>query len=232
VNWYADVGTWGMLGNDSVGDCVPAAIMHCLQQISTYAGKPLNPSDDEAIALYSAVTGYNPDDPASDQGTYVMGPGGAMEWWHTHGVTCGGKQCKLESYLQITRINPTEWRQAIAIFGGILVGLSLPANVLASGLPPFLWNNPGGPVDGGHEVWVNGFTTTSHGYRTYDTVSWGGRYRLTEDFLEKTVAEVVVPYSPEAMNAMGTDGAGVNHDALVAAMASLKQSDHGPHAKA
>src|SRR5579872_5931442 len=76
--WYADIPSWGMLANDQARDCVEAAILHCIMQQDAYLhpGSGLVATSREALAFYSALTGYDPNDPATDNGSLVMGPKG------------------------------------------------------------------------------------------------------------------------------------------------------------
>src|SRR5208282_2013127 len=56
-------GDWGMDGNDSVGDCTCADPAHRLMIWSAQGtGKLVMPTAAETLALYSAITGYNPAD--------------------------------------------------------------------------------------------------------------------------------------------------------------------------
>src|SRR5580765_766860 len=51
---------WQILANDRLGDCAEAMWLHFIQAATANAGKPYTPTTDEAIQLYSAVTGYDP----------------------------------------------------------------------------------------------------------------------------------------------------------------------------
>lgn len=225
VDWGDAVQTWGMLGNDQAGDCVWAAAMHEAQQVSTYAGNPLNPTTEEAIKAYSDATGYVQGDDSTDNGTFVMGAGGAMELWHKNGITIGGKLNKCGAYLQIAQISPKEWMQAIYYFGGIMLGINLPKSIITADQTPFLWNDPGGPSAGGHEIWVNGYRPGANGMRVYSLISWGARYTMTEDFMEKVFQEAVTVYNPISINARGVDASGLNADEIVGTMNNLHGED-------
>jgi hypothetical protein len=205
-NWYADISDWGMLMNDTWGDCFEAAILHWIMEQSAYAGKPLVATNAEVLAFYS-YTGFDPNDPSTDQGTYGMGRGGAFDFWKVHGVMCGGQLDKVTAYMQIMRKDPIEWMQGINYFGGMLVGLQLPEAILAANTVPDVWYDYNGPVAGGHEILVNGYQTVGS-TRLYDLISWGAHYRATEDFLMHCVDETVVVVDPIMINAQGLDAAG------------------------
>jgi hypothetical protein len=224
-NWYADVEAWQMLSNDQVGDCVDAAAMHIILQQMTYTmapSKPLLPTDAEAIAVYSANTGYDPTNPSSDQGSYVLGPNGLMQYWLTHGITCGGILNKPTAFLQITRPNAVvEWQQAISLFGSLMIGMRLPDSIVSGDTVPYVWADPTGPIAGGHEILLVGYRPTSLG-TVYDLVSWGQLYRATEDFLLNTVDEAVCVIDPAFFGVTGLDPAGLDMAALTADMELLR----------
>lgn len=223
-NWYAAVQNWGMLLNDQYGDCVIAAAYHAILEMTTYAGNPIIPTDAEAEAAYSGATGFDPKDPSTDQGTVVMGHGGFMEYWTNTGLMIGGSKVnKLDAYFQITRMNAVEWMKAVHYFGGFMFGFNVPESIMAADQPPFVWNDPSGPFVGGHEVWVCGYETVGSGMVLFDLVSWGARYRMTVDFMEKVGAEIVVPYDSLSLNAQGLNGAGLTKDQLTADMSALRQ---------
>src|SRR5579859_6866009 len=102
ANSYAAVGEWFMLGNDLVGDCVEACIGHATLAATTYAGDEKVPTDAEALALYSDVTGYDPANPATDQGTIILGPGGAVNFWAKNGVVFGGVRSFAKGFAQVS----------------------------------------------------------------------------------------------------------------------------------
>src|ERR1700690_4287507 len=69
VYWeYGVKGPWGMLGNDRVGDCEIARIAHMLMLFTAHTGSMVIPTLDEVIAVYSAITGYDPATGANDNG--------------------------------------------------------------------------------------------------------------------------------------------------------------------
>lgn len=222
ANWWADVPVWGMLGNDSVGDCLDAAVLHMILMMTSYVspGAAPMPTTEEAIALYSANTGYDPAIPGTDQGSYVLGPAGLMQYWLVHGVTCGGVLNKPTAFLQITQPNPVEWQQAVSLFGGLLIGMQIPEGILDADTVPFVWADTTGPIAGGHEVLLVGYQQTPDGV-LYDLISWGEHYRATEAFLLPVVDEAVCVIDPAFFGVSGVNPAGLDMAALMADMAAL-----------
>lgn len=222
IVWYADVPQWDVLANDSMGDCVEAASLHALQQFLDYAGTPTIPLATDAIDFYSKSQGYNPSDPTTDKGSVTLGPNGTMQYWHDKGITCAGKLNQLQAYMQISDRNPTEWREAIWLFGGLMIGMKVPESILDAPELPFVWNyQQGASIGGLHEVWVNGVTTVV-GERFYDIVTWGQHCRLTEEYMMNWLDEVIVLYDKSCLNTSGCDARGLSEAELIGLMGSLR----------
>lgn len=218
ADWMADVPQWFMLSNDRYGDCVWAAMLHYVWQQSCYSnpGNGLVPTDIEALAAY-ASTGFKPDDPTTDNGTFVSGPGGALEYWAKTGITCGGVLNKVSAYMALDITNPVEWQQGIDIFSGLLVGIRLPTAILEADDIPFVWDDVSGPSSGGHEIFIPKFTTVGS-IRMYDLISWGGAYRIPEDSLLQIIDEAVCLYDRASLNANRVNAAGINEATLLDSM--------------
>lgn len=222
ANWFADTPTWGDLGNSDVGDCVVAAAMHQIMQATSYVnpGHGLIGTAAEAIESYSAIGGYVPGNPMTDQGLTVLGVGGMVEYWAKNGLRCGGVLNRPQSVMQIEHPDSTHWKQAISIFGNLMLGVRLPENVVATPESPFVWDDPTGPVAGLHEIILVGYEVVA-GRTTYDLVSWGALYRATEEFLLAAFDEAVVVYNRASLDARGIDPAGIDEATLLGMMARL-----------
>jgi hypothetical protein len=225
VNWYAEVPEWMMLMNDTIGDCVIAAIMHVLMAVSSYVDKHLIPTDNDAETTYSAITGYDPADSSTDQGTYMLGQNGAIQYWTTKGITIGGVTNKLDACLVLSKTNVSQWKRALMVFGNMLVGIQLPTGIVPEdGEPPMLWDDPSGPVEGGHEILILGYMTLSNGVVLYVIISWGRIYHATENFLLAVIDEAVTIYDEASLSVTNVNGAGVPKQQLIEAMDELKRA--------
>jgi len=61
VDWSPAVTVpWGMMHNDTVGDCTCAAAGHLIMEWTANVGAETTPSDEAILAAYSAITGYDP----------------------------------------------------------------------------------------------------------------------------------------------------------------------------
>ena len=112
-------GIWGVLGNDSYGDCVWAGAGHETMLWNNEATVNVIINDSNSLSDYSAVTGFNPNDPNSDQGTDMAV---AAKYRQNVGIVdTQGKRHKVAAYLALEASNVTQLKQAISTFG--VVGL-------------------------------------------------------------------------------------------------------------
>jgi hypothetical protein len=218
-NWYAAVGHWPMFLNDELGDCVPAGAAHQLQQRSTYAGNPIELSNNEVVDVYRRWGGYD-GTPQTDQGCYMSE---AMNLWLNEGIPLpGGGVDKIEAYATVQHQSSLWLRRAIWRTGGVLIGLSLPERWLND--VDYLFRLEQGDLDniaGGHCVFLCGYLPTSYGIQ-YDVITWGQRFRMTEDALLAVTDEAYCVLNNDWLNAQNVDPAGVSWDLAVSAMNVLK----------
>ena len=84
VDWLSKVQSWPMYGNDRYGDCVWAMIGHAVEAYTTYGqGSTVTVTEADVLKGYADVTGFNPDDPSTDQGTVIQD---ALNYWRKTGV--------------------------------------------------------------------------------------------------------------------------------------------------
>src|SRR5581483_817640 len=100
------VTTWPMYDNDEFGDCVWAAIGHQIQAFSAYGfGTVITVTNADVLAGYSAVTGFKPNDPSTDNGTVVQD---ALNYWRKTGIAGH----KILAFAQVNHRNRTECEAA------------------------------------------------------------------------------------------------------------------------
>ena len=68
VDWTKGQESWGMMGNDALGDCTCAGVYHLRQVWTANTGTEDTQQDAEVITLYGAVGGYVEGVPSTDQG--------------------------------------------------------------------------------------------------------------------------------------------------------------------
>lgn len=173
------VPSWPMYGNDEWGDCVFAGIGHHEQQISLYGqGAEVRVTDSDVLGGYSQVTGFNPADPSTDQGTYVQD---AMAWWRRTGIAGH----RIVAYASIDPSDIRLVRQCVNLFGAVGVGFNFPESAWAQFADGRPWDVvPGARVVGGHYVVVG-----AYGMDWWDDITWARRQRMTLNFWRAYVDE-------------------------------------------
>jgi len=163
-----------MYDNDTLGDCVIAGMAHVVGVLTGNAGsKPFLYSNAQIIGLYSAIGGYVPGDPATDQGCDEQT---ALNYWENNGAlppktTSPTGAHKIAGWMTVDSTNVEEWQTALWLFENLYFGIELPDAWInpmpsASG---FTWDVAGAPdPNNGH--CVAGVAYTSAGV-TIDT--WG-----------------------------------------------------------
>ena len=215
AGWEAAVNPadWGLLGNDNYGDCAQAGILHLIQAQSANAGTSLSATTSQALLLYSAITGFNPNDPSTDQGTVLTD---LLTYIQKNGVEMTdstGKAAIVEvvgsAALDITSI--AQMRYATYIFGGSYLGINCPEQCeqdLAN------WNFPAGlSIAGGHCI-----PRVGEGAAGGQIVSWGQTIPFSNDFWTAYGDEGYVVITKAWLNAQGQSPSGMDLDGLVAAM--------------
>jgi hypothetical protein len=152
---------WGVMRNDTIGDCTCAAMGHAVQVITANGDGLITPSDDEIVTMYEQ-SGYNPADPSTDQGWTEVA---AMQFMCTNGL--GG--VRLDAFADVNHSNVTQVRQTVMLFGGCYIGVLVTQadmDAFQTGQP---WTTPAlTGVLGGHALWVAAYDAQ---YLT--VITWG-----------------------------------------------------------
>jgi hypothetical protein len=196
---------WGMLGNDRYGDCVFAAFAHLCQGMSANAtGKARQFTDKQVLDWYSAVTGFDPDDPGTDQGTF---PIDALNYLYRIG--------EIEAYGRVDPMNDAHVAAAIELFGGLYTAWYLPS--AWSGKE--IWDvgpNTDGPwrrgSGGGHMMSQHGYD----GATNTPTVTWGDVVTITAKARHIYCDEAYVLVTKDWLDAKGSTLQGFDLDGLKA----------------
>jgi len=214
ADWLTPVpgDTWGMLGNAKFGDCTCAGVGHKrIGDVFVNQGTVLKVTDKDALALYSAVTGFNPNDPSTDQGAVCQD---VLDYWRKHGFL--GE--KIIAFAKVDLSNLTEIKQAISLFGQIYCGFNFPGSAMDqfnNGQP---WDVvKGARIEGGHCVTIGAYDAAE-----LECVTWGKVQKLTWAFFRKYFDEAWVIVTPDMIDPKsGTDIAGYDLYALGQGFASL-----------
>jgi hypothetical protein len=195
------IGDWGMLGNDNYGDCVWAGADHETLYWNAAEGTFLTFTDANALADYAAVTGFDPNNPNTDQGTDMEE---AAKYRRKTGVVDGfGKRHTVAAYVALPGVNPratntADLLPALAnasyVFGAVGIGIAFPSTAMDQFNQHKPWDYvPGARIEGGHYVTVVGRNTAGN----FQVVTWGRIQEVTPAFLLEYVDEAIVYLSTE-----------------------------------
>jgi hypothetical protein len=205
IQWAAGMSNFGMMANDAIGDCTAAAAGHMLQVwTAKESGAEVTLPDDQIVAAYSTVSGYDPATGANDNGAAILD---VLNYWRKTGI--GGH--KIEAFVEVAPRNTGHIRAAIDLFGGIDIGLQLPA--IAQDEVGSLWRvPPAGPIGdaapgtwGGHSVTVCGYDV--HGLTC---ITWGQLQKMTWLFFMTYCDEAYGILAPEWTARLGKNPLGFN----------------------
>jgi hypothetical protein len=198
----------GMLANDIVGDCTVAAMYHLrmTQRSVAQAGTPLIVTDAEAIADYSAITGYVEGDESTDNGAACMD---VLNWYKKGGVLLGASTVDIQNVEMV--------KAAINTFGCLYTGFTVPQSMvdqLQSGTDPD-WSFSSGdkPTNNGHCVNLVGY-----GADGVALDSWGKVYRTSWEFWQQWFTEAYAVVVPDWVKANGESPTGLDMPGLLAAL--------------
>lgn len=191
---YSVGASWGMLGNDQYGDCVLAGAAHETMVWAFTGGKRVVFDETCVLADYSALTGFTPSNPASDQGTDMQQ---AASYRRKVGVEdMSGNRHLIDSYVAIDAGRADELALAVYLTGAAGVGLNLPSSAedqFDKGQP---WTVvPGATIEGGHYVPCVGRNSDGN----YLVVTWGRLHAMTPKFYETYCDEALAYVSIEAL---------------------------------
>jgi hypothetical protein len=168
-----------MLGNDTVGDCTCACVGHMINQLTWYgSGTEVSPTTAQTIAFYSAISGYNPADPSTDQGAYLQD---VLAYWRKVGLVGH----KIVAYGAVKASDQTQVKQGLALFGSLMIGMNFPDSAMDQFNAGQTWDVVrGAKIEGGHCVMAVGYD----GEGVY-IVTWGALTKVTWAFWKKYVDE-------------------------------------------
>jgi hypothetical protein len=205
---------WGMLANDRIGDCVIAMMLHSIEDFHLDAGTPVPAfTDADAIRIYSAITGYNPNDPNSDHGTNEST---AMAYWHSPGLqTSDGVDHQIVATVGVDPSNLNECRIAIDEFVDLQIAIALPLNAQGQAEWTVVGNGRTGRSApgswGGH-----GIPYREYDGETFKCVTWAAELLLTVPFHQSYAQEAHVVVTKEMLDKTGVGPSGVAWDELIA----------------
>lgn len=205
---------WGMLGNDQVGDCAIAGPFHALMLWNAEGKKPIHVDTPCTLRAYSAITGYDPTNPSTDQGSNVQE---VSEYWRTKGLRdAKGKVHRIDAFLALEPKNIEQLWQALYLFDGVGIGIDCPEEYQEAFANGQVWDELSDPhIAGGHYILGVGKRNGM-----INVVTWGRTQLMTAAGYEQFNDETFI-YLDEEKLINGKDIDGFDLAQLVADMADL-----------
>jgi hypothetical protein len=188
LSWFGDVTNWGMMLNDTLGNCTCAAIGHGDQVVSLNTPVGLiTPPDVLILNLYEHACGYVPGDPSTDQGGVIID---VLNYVRKNGLGHKRKpyphkkKFPLFAYADPSPNSTLHIMQSVQTFGIVDIGLQLP--VSAQSQVGGVWDVVGDPKTdansqpgswGGHSVIVAAYDSVGP-----TCITWGQLQKMTWAF--------------------------------------------------
>ena len=211
-DWTAGVTSWGMMLNNTLGDCTIAGVGHAVQVWTANTGGMVTVPDPTVLSYYEKWDGYVPNQPNTDQGGVELD---VLTNWQKQGFDGH----TLLAFADPKPAKLVEVRQSIALFGGVYIGLSLPLTAQTQDV----WDVvKGGGANakpgswGGHCVFVAKYDGTS-----FTCITWGQLKTMTLAFWKKYVDESHALLGQNWINTKGSP-AGFDLAQLQADLAAIK----------
>jgi hypothetical protein len=203
-DWTKGITSWGMMLNgpetsepqfpNGLGDCTIAGAAHAIQVWTANNGSMVTVPDSSILNFYEQWDGYVPGEPNTDNGGVELD---VLNDWQKGGFAGN----PLLAFADPKASNLTEVRQAIALFGGVYIGMSLPLTAQTQQVWDVVPNGgakakPGSW--GGHCVFV-----PKYDQKTFTCITWGGLQTMTVAFWTKYCDEAHALLSPAWIAAKG-----------------------------
>lgn len=215
-DYLARLSNWQMLGNDTAGDCVAVTWANMRRLVTAFLSTEVYPTQSEVWAIYRT---QNPDfDPNGSPDT--NGPGSSadggmdIQTLLEYLVKVGGPDGVLAvAFAKVDYTNQAEFEAALAIFGGVWVGVNVSQENQQEFEDGQEWDAVG-PIEGGHSV-------LSGGYRPdVRFITWAAETAFTPAFVERRMEEAWVVAWPEHLGTAQFE-AGIDAAAFAAAYTDL-----------
>jgi hypothetical protein len=221
INRESRVTDWPMYGNDAIGDCTIAEKGHQFAAMRVYAGydEPLF-GDEQIVAAYSAVSGYDPATGANDDGA---DPVTVLQYMSKTGLTdTTGKVHKVAGWAAFgDPRNASLMAQVLNTFGSVSIAFDCTQNfedAFAAG-QPCTWD-PASPVVGGHMVCLQ--RRSVGGIGVLQEITWGAIQRVTRRYNWHQVVDAYAVVSEDWITANGTSISGFDLEQLLADMSDVE----------
>lgn len=207
--------TLDMYANDQIGDCGVAAPANYTRVVSfTDQRVQQNIPLGDVLTAYSALSGFDPVTGANDDGVVLLR---MLRYWRSIGI--GGH--RIGAFASVDPDSQRETEQAVSLFGGVIVGASLPKAAAMQNSEGQTWTptrgRDGKPGSWGrHAMVVIDYDPTGVTFGT-----WGQLQRATWPWYFQCVDESYAVVSPDWLGPDGKSPAGLNAAQLAADLRAI-----------
>ncbi|SEM64254.1 hypothetical protein SAMN04488505_105274 [Chitinophaga rupis] len=186
--------SWGMMQNDSYGDCTCAAAGHMIMNWTGNVNVQTIriPGDQQILDAYAAITGFDPVTGLNDNGAVVLD---VLKYWRNTGIN----NDKITAFAGLENQNIQQVKEAVYLFGGCYLGVALPNSAKDQkvwSIPPYGPYGQGAPGSwGGHAIPVVGYDS-----RYLAVVTWGEIKFMTWGFFQTYCDEAYAVLSIDWIN--------------------------------
>lgn len=179
IDNYSAIKDWGMMANDRLGDCTCAGAGHMIQAWTKLScDKEIVLPDSDIVAAYSAITGYTPTDPNTDQGAVEMD---VLDYWRKTGIAGH----KIEAHAVVETSSEYQVKLAIYLFGALYAGAELPL----SAQDQRSWTVVPGPSGRAGSWGGHAFPLLGYDAHHATCITWGAPLRMTWSWWKKYADE-------------------------------------------
>jgi hypothetical protein len=184
-DYLAKLTAWQMLGNDVAGDCNAVTWANMRRLVTAALSAENYPTQAQVWQFYQTQNpSFDPNGTSSTNGPGSQDDQGmdvqtGLEYLHKTG---GADGVKAVAFAKVDPTNLNEVRAALAIFGGLWLGIM----VLDANQQQFAeghsWTDvAGSPIDGGHAILGGGYTTA-----TVKFITWAKETKFAKSFWDGT----------------------------------------------
>jgi hypothetical protein len=181
-----------MFANDDYGCCTLASTGHgiIVQEAAVGQRTEIKLTDVDILAAYSAITGFDPNRPETDNGAYMLD---VANYRRKVGIgkEKDGTTHTVEAFIEVNRADLAQVRAGTVLFGGLWLGVWLPNSAKHQtvwDVPPEGPHGEGEPGSwGGHAVQAVGYDANQ-----VTIYTWGREQQLTWNFFNAYVDEAYV----------------------------------------
>jgi hypothetical protein len=222
VDRASHVASWPMYANDQLGCCTIAAAAHMFGAWTAYNGLAAGEAlfdDGEIVQAYSAVGGYVPGDPGTDNGAMMSD---VLAYLTRTGLTdVTGKVHKVAGYAAFG--NPADDEllgQVVDVFGGVYVGFNVQQHMMSQFEAGQVWTwRPGDAVIGGHCVPLQRREPAGSRHGILDYVTWAELQHADFGWQANAVEEAWAVVTQDWLDSIGYSVTGLDLSQLLADMA-------------